>query len=145
MEQNWKFLSSYRLTAVVITLPLISFTTEETTGCTNEAGKGASKAGRDPHFCFSNIISTFGFSHDFMILIISFVSSFKTNKVNPFPALSAPFSLLFLSNFIIVFEDKLLINYGKLSLAKQIARSVFTFLPKLPNMLWRNPPADWIF
>ena len=55
-----------------------------------------------------------------MILIISFISSFEVNKVNLFPALIAPFRLIFLSSLFIVFEDKLLPNPGKLSLAKGI-------------------------
>ena len=59
-------------------------------------------------------------SYDFMILIISFISSFEVNKVNPFPALTAPFRLIFLSSLFIAFEDKLLTNPGKLSLAKGI-------------------------
>ena len=62
-----------------------------------------------------------------MILIISFVSSFEINKVNPFPALTAPFSLIFLSNLFIAFEAKLLTNLGKLSVAKINARSVSAF------------------
>ena len=64
-----------------------------------------------------------------MILIISFISSFKVNTVNPFPACTAPFPLIFLSNLFIAFEAKLLTNPGKLSLAKGIARSVSAFFP----------------
>ena len=33
-------------------LPLITFTTEEITGCTNEAGKGANKTSRNTPSCF---------------------------------------------------------------------------------------------
>ena len=40
------------------------------------------------------------------------------NKVNPFPALIAPFPLIFLSNLFVAFEAKLLTNPGKLSLGK---------------------------
>ena len=40
------------------------------------------------------------------------------NKVSPFPALIAPFPLIFLSNLFIAFEAKLLTNPGKLSLGK---------------------------
>ena len=58
-------------------------------------------------------------SNDFVILII-FISSFKINKVNPFPALTTPFPIVFLSNLFIAFEVKLLANPGKLSLAKGI-------------------------
>ena len=75
-----------------------------------------------------------------MILIISFLSSFKTNKVNPFPALTGPFPLIFLSNLFIAFEVKLLTNPGKLSLAKEIAMVVGVFFPKLPNQEPKDPP-----
>ena len=61
-----------------------------------------------------------------MILII-FISLFKINTVNPFPALTAPFPLVFISNSFIAFEAKLLTNPGKLSWAKGIARSVIIF------------------
>ena len=40
-------------------------------------------------------INIFESSSDFMILIISFISSFKINKVNPFLALTAPFPPFF--------------------------------------------------
>ena len=33
-------------------LPLIPFTTEQITGCTNETAKGANKAPRNPTSCF---------------------------------------------------------------------------------------------
>ena len=69
-----------------------------------------------------------------MILIISFISSFKIKKVNPFPAITAPFPLISLSNLFIAFEVKLLTNPDKSSLAKGIAKSVITFLPKLQNL-----------
>ena len=39
-------------------------------------------------------------SNDFIILIISFISSLETNKVNRFNTLTAHFPLIFLSNFI---------------------------------------------
>ena len=68
-----------------------------------------------------------------MILIISFISSFQINKINPFPALTAPFSLVFLSNLFIALEVKLLTNTGKLSLAKGKRMFVNAFFPKLPN------------
>ena len=41
MEQNEKLLSIYPLPALLTPLPLIPFTTEEITGCTNDAGKGS--------------------------------------------------------------------------------------------------------
>ena len=62
--------------------------------------------------------------NDFMILIISFISSFEINKVYLTHALTAPFPLIVHSNFFTAFEAKLLSNPGKLSLAKGIARSV---------------------
>ena len=65
-------------------------------------------------------------SNDFMILI-SFTSSFEINETKLFPALTAPFPLIFGSNFFIAFEAKLLTNPGKFSLAKAIARSVSAF------------------
>ena len=68
-----------------------------------------------------------------MILIISFISSFEINKVNPFRALTAPFPLIFHSSLFIAFEVKLLTNPIKLSLAKAIAIFVSAFFPKLPN------------
>ena len=82
-------------------------------------------------------------SNDFIILIISFISSFKINKVNPFPALTAPFPLMFLSNVFIAFEVKLLTNPGKLFLGRGIAIFASAFFPKLPNQELRDPP-DWI-
>ena len=74
-----------------------------------------------------------------MILIISFISTFEINTVNPFPALRAGFPRIFLSNQFIAFEAKLLTNPGKLSLAQIIARSVITFLPKLLNQEPKDP------
>ena len=64
------------------------------------------------------------------MLIIPFIYSFKINKLNPFPALTAPFPLIFLSNLFIATEVKLLTNPGKLSLAKEIAIFVSAFFPK---------------
>ena len=61
-----------------------------------------------------------------MILIILFKSSFKKNKVNPVPALTAPFPLIFL-NLFIAFEAILLTNPGKLSLAKGVATIISAF------------------
>ena len=55
------------------------------------------------------------------------------NKVNPFPALTAPFPLVFLLNLLIAFKNKLLTNPDKLSLAKGIATFFSAFLPKLTN------------
>ena len=47
MEQNEKLLSIYPFPALLTPLPLIPFTIEEITGCTNEAAKGANKAPRN--------------------------------------------------------------------------------------------------
>ena len=79
-------------------------------------------------------------SNDFMILLILFISSFEINKVNPFPALTAPFLIIFLADLFIAFEVKLLTNPGKLSLTKGTAMSVSVFLPKLPNEEPKDPP-----
>ena len=81
---------------------------------------------------------------DFKISIKSFISSFEINKVNPFPALTACFPLISLSNWFIASEAKFFTNPGKLSLAKGIARFVVTFLPKLHNILWRNATECWM-
>ena len=78
-------------------------------------------------------------SKDFMILIMSFISSFEINKVNLFPDLTAPFPLIFLSKLCIAFEDKLLTNPGELSLAKGIAFAS-AFLPKLANQEPKDSP-----
>ena len=75
-----------------------------------------------------------------MILIISFIFSFEINKVNLFPALTAPFPFIFLSNLFITFEVKLLANPCKFSLAKRIARFVSAFFPKLLNQEPKDPP-----
>ena len=63
-----------------------------------------------------------------MILIVPFISLFKINVVNPFPALTALFPLIFLSNIFFAFGAKLLTNAGKSSIAKGIARSFSAFL-----------------
>ena len=111
--------------------------------------KGANKAPRNLPSCFFILcftvsvapsINTPESSNDFVILIISFLSSFKINKVNPFPALTASFSLIFVSNLFITLEVKLLTNPGKLSLAKGIAIFVGAFFPKLPNEEPKDPP-----
>ena len=69
-----------------------------------------------------------------MIFIILFISSFEVNEVNHFPALTALFPLVFLSNLFIAFEVKLLTNPGKLSLVKGIAMLVSACYD----------PPDWI-
>ena len=74
-----------------------------------------------------------------MILTISFISSFEINKVNPFPVLTAPSPIIFLSNLFIAFEAKLLTNPGKLSLAKVIAIFFSAFFRKMPNQKQKDP------
>ena len=59
---------------------------------------------------------------------MSFISSFEINKVNLFPALTAAFPFIFLSNLFNALEVKMLSNSGKLSLAKQIAHLLVLFL-----------------
>ena len=53
---------------------------------------------------------------DFVIL--TFISLFQINKVNHFPALTAPFPSICLSNLFVAFEAKSLTNPGKLLLAR---------------------------
>ena len=55
------------------------------------------------------------------------MSSFEINKVNPFPALTAPFPLVFLSNLVIAFEGILLTSPSKLSPVNGIATFVSVF------------------
>ena len=141
----------YPLAALLtpLSLSLIPFITEEITGCTKEAAKGANKPPRNPPSCF--FISCFSvsvalsintplFPNYFTNLIISFISLFEINKVNPFPALTVPFPLIFVSNLFIEIEVKLLTNPGKLSLAIGIAIFVSTFFPKFPNQKVKDPP-----
>ena len=78
--------------------------------------------------------------NDFMILITSFISSFKINKVNPFPPRTSPFPLIFyfIPTYFITFEVKLFTNPGKLSLDKRITIFVTAFFP--PNQEPKDPP-----
>ena len=152
MRKEWSgtkiFLSIYPLPPLLTPLSPIPLTTEEITGYTNEATKGANKAGRVflvflitcSAVSVTPSINIFESSNDFMILIISFISPFKINKVNPFSTLTAPFPLIFLSNLLIPFEVKLLANLGKLSLAKGITTFVRAFSPKLANQEPRDTP-----
>ena len=130
----------YPLPTLLTPLPLKPFAYEEITGCTNEAAKGANKASRNLPSCFfiscitvavNPSIKTLESSADFMVLIISFISAFKINKVRPFLALTSTFPLIFLSSLFIAYEVKLLTNLSKLSLAKGIAMLVSAFFPKL--------------
>ena len=61
------------------------------------------------------------------------------SKVNPFPAMTSPFPLIFLSNLFIAFEVKLLTCPGKLSLAKGIAMLVCAFFYKFTNHELKDP------
>ena len=80
-------------------------------------------------------------SNDFIILIISFISSFEINKVTPFSALAAPFPPIFLSNIFVAYEVRLLTYPGKLYLAKGIEIFlVFSFL----NYLTKNQKIQLI-
>ena len=113
MEQSYKFLSLYSLPALLTPLQLMHFTTEETTVCTNEVAKDANKAPGNSLSCFfilcftgsvAQSINTPKSSNDFMILIISFISSFEIHKVNLSPALTAPFLLCFNLVFYFIFN-----------------------------------------
>ena len=81
------------------------------------------------------LINQISSSNDFMVLIISFISSFDMNKVNHFPAITGSFPLIFILNSFIEFKAKLLTSSSNLSLAKRIARSASIFSPKLPKIL----------
>ena len=108
MKQNYKFLSIYPLSAILTPFPLITFTTEEITGCANEATKGPNKGPRKPpsffcyfiFYCFSNSINQIHLNL-LMILIISFFSPFKINKINLFSALTASFPLFFFQIYLL--------------------------------------------
>ena len=109
---------------------------KKNTGCINHATKGVGKAPRNPSSSFftsyftvsvTPSINTPESSNDFMILIISFISSFEINKLNRLPTLTAPLPLIFLLNLFVAFKVKLLTNPGKLSLAKAIAMFVSAF------------------
>ena len=52
MKWDKNFLSIYPLPALLTPLPLLPFTTEKITGCTNEAAKGANKAGKNLPYYF---------------------------------------------------------------------------------------------
>ena len=138
-------------------LSVITYTTDEITVCTTEAAKDANKVARNPPYfffisCFTASvnpsINTSKSSNNFTILIISSISSFEMNNVNPFPALTACLPLILLSNLFIPFEAALeailLTNPGNLFLAKETARSVTTFLPNLFNQEPKNPPDSII-
>ena len=69
------------------------------------------------YFIFSVLVASSvnrpDFYSDPTILIISSTSSFEMNKVNPFPGLTAPAPLIFLSNFCNTDDVALVANLGK--------------------------------
>ena len=69
------------------------------------------------------------------------------NKVNPLPAFTAPFPLIFLSNLFIAFVVILLTKPEKLSLAKGIVTFVSDFFPKYltKNQEIQQIKLFWIF
>ena len=81
-------------------------------------------------FTGKNLLWSLESSNGFVILIIPFIFLFEINRVNTFPALTTPFSLIFLSNLFIAFEVKLLTDPGKLSLAKRIVLLFLNYLTK---------------
>ena len=136
--------------------PVIAFFNEEAKDCINEGTIGAINeaaiiAPRNPTSCYfiscftASVVSSINrldFSSDSTVLIISAISSFEINKVNPLLALIAPFRLTLSPNLFIAFEaafeDILLTNLDKISLATGTAISVTAFLtnslPSLPNL-----------
>ena len=103
MERNWNLFSIYPFPALLYPLPLMPFTTEEITGCANEAAKSANKAPRNPPFFILSftlsvtpLIKTLESSNDFIILLISF----EINKVNLLPCSNSSFSAHFYIKFI---------------------------------------------
>ena len=90
----------YPLPTLLTPLPLMALTLEEITSCTNEGAKGAFTASVTPSINTLNDFMTWS-SKDFMILIILLTSSFKINKVNLFPALTAPFPLVFFQIYLL--------------------------------------------
>ena len=73
---------------------------------------------------------------------INIFSSTPSFKKKTFLLSQLFFHLFFFSNLFIAFQAKLLTNLGKLSQAEGVARSVITFLPKLPNYMLRRNPLD---
>ena len=63
MKQIWKILFIYPLPALLTQLPVIPFTKEEITGCTNEAAKGDNKAPKNPPSCFFISSCTVSITH----------------------------------------------------------------------------------
>ena len=124
--------------------PKVPFTNEEATGVINSVVIGTNTAPRKPHSCF--FISCFNvsvtpstnileFSSDFMILIISSIPSFQMSTVNPFPALTAPHQLIFLSKLSIIDEVALDSNLAKYLQSKEDQNSIFFCLNYLSHYL----------
>ena len=125
---------------------------EETIGAINEAPIDAIIVPKNPPSYFFDSCFTISVapsinrpesSGHFTILIISSISSYEMNNVNPFPALTAPYPLVFLSNLFNTGDDPLVANSDKISFAKRTSRPNNAFLSKLliilPNALPRNP------
>ena len=91
---------------------VIAFIIEEATGCIteeaigaiNKAAIGAIITPRNPPFCFyiscftvsvTPSVNRLGFSSNFTILIISFITSFEMNKMNPFSVRKVSSLLIF--------------------------------------------------
>ena len=101
----------------------IKFINEEAVGYINEEPIKAGwhhHIGKKIHFVFTvSVIQSINkpeFSSDsnFLILIISSISSFEMNKVNTFPALTAPFLFISISNVSKIDEIALVTNLGNL-------------------------------
>ena len=88
------------------------FTTEEITSYTKKLAKGANKTPRKLLSSFLILSFTVSVtpspesSHGFVILIVSATSSFEINKVNPFPALTAPRPVILYLNLYITLVVK---------------------------------------
>ena len=133
-----------------------------TTFCTNEVTKGANKAEINPRFClfvcFLGVfccccccfcyyfVFFFVFSY-FTVSVLPLINTlklsnnfviFEINTISSSPALTAPFPLIFFQVYLL----QLLLNPGKLSLARGIATFVGALLPKLASQEPKHPP-DW--
>ena len=154
MQRNQKFLFVYPLPVLLTPLPLMLLLLKKSLVALLKQLKVLTRLQEFASLLFFGFFSCFTvsvtpsinaseFSIDFIILIISFIFLFEINKVNLFPALTAPFPLVFLSNLSIAFKTKLLTNPGKVSLAKGISKFVCAFFPELHNQEPKDPP-DWI-
>ena len=115
---NWRNPPSCLFLAFLTPFSVIAFINDEATGCNqwrshefqDEAAIGPITGGRNPPSCF--FILCFTVSHapsfnrsdffsDSMLLMISTISSFETNKVNPLPALFTPCPVFFLQIYLV--------------------------------------------